>query len=345
MFVLAIIAALLALAAFALARAGRKYHAQEMAEYEAKLAAYKDRKQSTGYIGYAPDKPEGGGAVMADVSKIAGLVLAGVMVVLLFFACAYTQDVGQSFVLKDWTGNLVGERAQSGMAFKAPWVDTIEFDTRNQLVAYIGDGSTTYNGQKATGPEITVTDNEGVTANIDVAVVYSINPDAVKDIYTQYKTQDNFRAKLIEQDVRSIVRDVPAQYGTLDMLTKRAEVAAKIKSALSDQWTPKGIVVEDVALQDIRYSDQVKQRFDQAQQARIDVTTEQAKLDAAKVSAQQQVVQAQAAAQANQILEQSLTPNVLQQHYLDTLGKLAQAGNLVITDGSNGTMINIPKKN
>ena len=280
--------------------------------------------------------------------RVAARIVAAVLIVgslvLGFFSATFTQDVGQSFVLKDWTGNIVGERTASGLGFKAPWVDAIEFDTRNQLVAYIGDGSSTYNGQKATGPEITATDHEGVTANVDVAVVYSINPDAVRDIYTQYKTQDNFKAKLIEQDIRSVVRDVPSQYGTLDLLTNRQQVASKIKDALTGAWKSKGIVVEDVALQDIRYSDQVKARFDSAQQARIDVTTEQAKLDAAKVSAQQQVVQAQSAAQANDILERSLTPNVLQQHYLDTLGKLAQSGNLVITDGSGQNLINITPK-
>lgn len=67
--------------------------------------------------------------------------------------------------------------------------------------------------------------------------------------------------------------------------------------------------------------------------------TEQAKLEASKVSAQQKVVQAQAEADANATLNGSLTEAILQQRYLDTLKELAAAGNLVVVpEGFNGLL-------
>ncbi|MFZ2963698.1 MAG: hypothetical protein WA006_03335, partial [Rhodoglobus sp.] len=83
--------------------------------------------------------------------------------------------------------------------------------------------------------------------------------------------------------------------------------------------------------------------FAAAQEAAINVQTEQNKLDAAKVSAQQKVVQAQAEADANAILNASLTEAILQQRYLDTLKELAAAGNLVIVPEGFSGLVNVAR--
>jgi regulator of protease activity HflC (stomatin/prohibitin superfamily) len=116
-----------------------------------------------------------------------------------------------------------------------------------------------------------------------------------------------------------------------------------ILEALEARWDNDGIIVEDVALQEIRYGESVTAAYAAAQEAQINVQTETAKLEAAKVSAQQKVVQAQAEADANAILNASLTPAILQQRYLDTLKELAAAGNLVIVpEGFNG-LVNVAR--
>ena len=261
----------------------------------------------------------------------------------LFASTFYTQDVGEAKVLKDWTGNIVGEDITPGADFKAPWVDVVDFDIRNQIAAYVGDGYTDYNGSTPNGPQITVQDREGVTANLDIVVIYSIDPDSVTEIYSEYLNQENFRARLIEQDIRSVVRNVPAQYTTLELLNSREKANEDIKKSLETRWESQGVVVESVSLQEIRYSDEVKARFDAAQAARIEVEKAKAELEATQVSAQQKVVQAQAEADANAILNGSLTDNILQQRYLDTLKELAAAGNLVVVpDGFSG-LVNVQK--
>jgi Membrane protease subunits, stomatin/prohibitin homologs len=277
------------------------------------------------------------------VIKWVSIGLALVTAVLLFFSTFYTQDVGEAKVLKDWTGNIVGEDITQGADFKAPWVDIVDFDIRNQLAAYVGNGEDNYNGSKPNGPQITVQDKEGVTANLDIAIIYSIKPDAVTEIYSQYLSQDNFKARLIEQDIRSVVRNIPSKYGTLELLNGREAVGNDIKEALTQRWASQGVIVESVSLQEIRYSDEVKARFDAAQSARIEVEKAKAELEATKVNAQQKVVQAQAESDANAILNASLTPSILQQRYLDTLKELAKAGNLVITDGSTSPFLQITK--
>lgn len=271
----------------------------------------------------------------------AGLALFAALA--LFASTFYTQDVGEAKVLKDWTGNIVGEDITPGADFKAPWVDVVDFDIRNQIAAYVGDGLTDYNGSTPNGPQITVQDREGVTANLDIVVIYSIKADSVTEIYSEYLNQENFRARLIEQDIRSVVRNVPAQYNTLELLNGREEASAAIKESLEKRWESAGVIVESVSLQEIRYSEEVKGRFDAAQAARIEVEKAKAELEATQVSAQQKVVQAQAEADANAILNSSLTENILRQRYLDTLSDLAAAGNLVVVPEGFGGIVNVTK--
>ncbi|MEO5534822.1 MAG: prohibitin family protein [Pseudolysinimonas sp.] len=272
--------------------------------------------------------------------------------ILLFFLAAlflvlssfFRQDVGQANVLRDWAGNIVGYETQSGLHWKAPWVDPVTFDVRNQRAVFVseqlpGEGDNV--GGSPDGPQITVQDAEGVTANIDIAIRYSLDPDSVVDIYSSYANEENLKTRLIFNDIRSVVRSVPGSFTTIQMLTDRNSVQEKILEALEARWKDDGIIVEDVALQEIRYGDQVTGAYAAAQEANINVQTETAKLEAAKVSAQQKVVQAQAEADANAILNASLTTAILQQRYLDTLKELAAAGNLVVVpDGFNG-LINV----
>ncbi|WP_286277973.1 prohibitin family protein [Naasia aerilata] len=267
--------------------------------------------------------------------------LGALGVIFLVLSSFFALDPGQAAVLRgQFTRAVDGIETSEGLHTKAPWDDVIEFDVRNQQVKYIADGRTTDNaGGLPDGAQITVQDKEGVSANIDVTVQYSIARDAVGDIYRVYRDEEGLRQKLILNDIRSVVRDVPGNFTTLEVLTDRPAVRAAVVKALEAKWEGKGLIVEDVSLQEIRYPDTVTTAFADAQQAQIAVTTEQAKLDATKVSAQQKVVQAQAEADANALLNSSLTPSILQQRYLDTLKELAAAGNLVITDGTNSQIL------
>jgi len=300
----------------------------------------------------AGDTPNGGAfrrGTNVIVSRAARWLAAGLFflaIVFTLFSSFFRQDVGQANVLRDWTGNIVGTETASGLHPKAPWVDAVTFDVRNQRAVFVSEqqaGEGDNIGGSPDGPQITVQDAEGVTANIDIAIRYSLDPAAVRDIYSAYANEENLRTRLIFNDIRSVVRSVPGKFTTIQMLTDRNAVQEDILKALTARWKDDGIIVEDVALQEIRYGEQVTSAYAAAQEAQINVQTEEAKLEAAKVSAQQKVVQAQAEADANKILAASLTDAILKQRYLDTLKELAAAGNLVVVpEGFNG-LVNVSK--
>jgi regulator of protease activity HflC (stomatin/prohibitin superfamily) len=242
--------------------------------------------------------------------------------VLVGFSSYYSQDAGEARVQKSFTGKLVGQTTAAGPHWKAPWVSTINFDVRNNTVTYIGNGKEgDHSGGSATGAQITFQDKDGVTGNLDLVVRYSVQPDAVLKIYKEFKSQENFVSKVVTNDVRSVARNIPSTYSTIEVYNDRSKVEAGIRQALEDRWTKDGLVVEEVTLQEIRYSDGVKQRFDDAQAARIAVEKAQAEQQQASVEAATKKIEAQGIADANAVLTQSLTPEVLQQRYIDALSK------------------------
>ena len=274
------------------------------------------------------------------IGAISSLIIGAIVGGLFWFLSAfYVQDPGQANVLRAWDGTLVGTETAEGWHWKAPWVDTITFDVRNQRLVYTGGASKGDNaGGESDGAQITVQDAEGVSSNVDLSIRYSIDPTAVESIYREYRDEASLVSKLIANDVRSVTRDAANKFDTLELLADRAAFGVEIRKLLEEKWEDDGIIVDDIALQEIRPPESVVARYAEAQEAQIAVATETAKLESTKVSAQQKVVQAQAEADANAILNASLSDSILQQRYLDTLAKLAAAGNLVITDGT-GTQV------
>ena len=245
----------------------------------------------------------------------------GLGVLLLLLSSFYTQDAGEAKVKVDIAGNITGQTNGTGFQTKAPWENTVTFNIRNQQVIFASDGNSDNNGGTPEGPQITVQDADGVSSNIDIALRYSIKPDSVTEIYKQFRDEETFKTSFIEQDIRSVVRLVPNKYSTIDLLTKRGDVEADILKALESRWAEDGVTVDSISLQEIRVPESVRDSYATAQQAQINVETEKANLEAETVKAQQEVVKAQASADANRLLTQSLTPEVLQQHYIDALGE------------------------
>ena len=276
--------------------------------------------------------------------KFGVYIAAGLAFAALFMATTYVQDPGEAKVLKSWTGEIVGQDTDEGFGVKLPWVDAVDYDIRNNQAAYVGNGTDDFNGKKPDGPQITVQDANGVSSDVDVIVRYSIIPSEVTDVYIDYGVQENFRKRLIDNDIRSVVRVAPNKYGTIDMLTKRSEMENQIFDDLKARWQKQGVQVESVALQEIRPPADVKQSYSDAQNARTQIVKAQAELEAAQISAQQKVVQAEAEAKANNTLAASLTEPILRQRYLDTLGKLAAEGNVFMTTPDGGAVPTIPVK-
>lgn len=259
------------------------------------------------------------------------------------FASTFSVDTGSSTVLKDWTG-VVQEEAVTTAGFhtKAPWQDDIAWDIKNQDTTFTGDGSTSHNGQQVAGAEITIIDKDGISAGLDIQVLFSIKADSVVALTKGYANQDDFEIKVVENDVKSIPRDVASTFTTVQMFEDRTSLKSKITDALTEAWADKGVLVDNVNIHGIRYPEDVQQRFKDAQNAQTDLLKAETDAQTAKTKAdgeaQAAISRATGEAEANRLLAASLTPEILQQRYIDALA----GGNTIIVPNNFTSLGQLP---
>lgn len=253
----------------------------------------------------------------------------------------YSQDVGEVVVLRSLGGNLAGSTTDAGFHFTAPWNDVITFDTRNNLINFYGKGTEySYDGGSAEGPCVTVNDKSGSSANVDIQINYSLDPKTAEYLYTEYGTQENFTKNYAANDLRSVAREVSGQFDTITMLTDRAQYTKAVQKALEKKWSKIGLTVEQVSVQDISYAKSITDAYADSQAAEVEKAKAQNQQETAKIKGETKVIEATKEAEANRVLNESLTDNVLTQEYIDALKEMSKNGNTVVVPQGSTPVVN-----
>lgn len=286
------------------------------------------------------------------IAGLAGGVALFFAILFLAFSTVYTQSIGQAKVIINAGGTISGVDATNGFGLKAPWQSSSDWDLFSQNLTYAGnkdDGTPKYAGGVVNGYEITSSVARGAQTDIDLSVTYNLSGDKVGDLYKRFRTQERFTKQVIEPKVLAVVRTVPTSYTPVEFRgEKRGEATQRIQDGLNEALSEYGIDVTQVNLQAIRYTDSVEDSIKAVEVAQQGEAEQQAKLRAATVEAQQKVVEAQATADAariaaqgqadaNSTLSASLTPQVLQQRYLDSL----KSGTVFVVPEGSSPLINV----
>ena len=242
----------------------------------------------------------------------------------------YSQDVGDVAVMRGMGGEVVGSTSEAGFHATSPLNDVLTFSTRNNVLSFYSNNAESYEGGSADGPAVSCNDAGGASFSMDIQVNYSLNSDFAEQMYTEYGSQENYVRNVAVVDVRSTAREVAGKFNTITILTDRGSLTGAIQEALAEKWADKGIVVEQVSVQTVRYPDSITEKYAEAQAAEVGKAKAQAEQETAKVEAETKVIKAQAEAEANAALTESLTPEVLQSQYNEALQTAANNGCLVV---------------
>lgn len=274
------------------------------------------------------------------LNPMIGLIGVAIGIVIIGVSCIYTQDVGETVVLRNLGGSVAGHSEEAGFHFKAPWQSTIAYDTRNNLINMYGDTEYSYDGGSAQGSKVTINDASGAKANIDIQVNYSLDPSTAEYLYSEYGTQTVFTQNYVSQDVRSVAREQAGKFDTITLLTDRAQYTKAITDALTAKWEKIGLTVEQVTVQDISYPKSITDAYARSQEAEVEKQTKINEQESAKIEADTKVLQAEKTAEANRKLAESLTQEILTDKYLDTLKSIGKDGNLVIVPSDSQPIVN-----
>lgn len=113
----------------------------------------------------------------------------------------------------------------------------------------------------------------------------------------------------------------------------RSVRTAAIQKTLTAKWKDMGLRVEQVSVQEVRYPKSITSKYAEAQAAEIDKQKALNEQEVEKTKAEIKRIKAQGEADANKVLNDSLTDSVLRQHYIDALDNADQL--IVTPDGVN----------
>jgi regulator of protease activity HflC (stomatin/prohibitin superfamily) len=205
--------------------------------------------------------------------------------------------------------------------------------------------------------EIDAASRELQTVKLTGTMNYHIDGQYASDLYQRVGT--DFAGKIIDPAFNDFIKTVVPSYSVNDILAKRDEIRSLAKDQLAANLAQYHIIVDDIYIANIAFSDGFQQAIEDKQVAQQRVQTEQQILAQKQIQAQQAVAAAQGEAdsnvtlaegqakatvalaegqaKANGLLSASLTDQILEYQYIQKLTDkisvmLLPSGNQAIFD-------------
>ena len=258
--------------------------------------------------------------------------------------------------IKVTTGKFESEPLNPGLHFFIPLIQkVIPVNTRIRLITYsndmtseLGDRYKGFEGGLRRNRAIPVLDRRGLTVNIDLAVQYSLKATTAPATIAVWGS--SWEEKIINSKVREVVRDVVGQYTAEQLPEMRNEIASAIQTKVREKVNAikkQPVVLASVELRNIVLPPKIKEKIEQVQAAKQDVTIAEQEKEKAKQHAQKAAevargeaernrieaqgeadkirIEAEEQAKANSLISASLTPSLIQLEQIKVQGKFNEA--------------------
>lgn len=242
---------------------------------------------------------------MNNENLIAGTVTFAIFAtVVTGFLSYYTIDEGSRGVVTRL--GAVHGTANPGLNFKIPYLDSYrEFDIKEKALQF--NSTMAYSADQQ-------------TATLDVSVNYSLNPNSVGKVYSEFGTQDALEVATLNKKVPQEVKNVFGRFTAVMAIQERERLVNEINEAIKSSLTSDMFNIESVQVENIDFSDAYEQAIEDRMKAEVEVkkieqNARRAKVDAeivvtrAKAEADSVKLQADAEAHAINVRGQALRDN------------------------------------
>jgi regulator of protease activity HflC (stomatin/prohibitin superfamily) len=237
------------------------------------------------------------------------------LIIFLFFvliSSVRTVSVGQVGIVTRF-GRVVGED-QSGLHFIAPWPF---------------EGMTGMNVQvQKSQVDASAATLDLQTVSSTIAVNYHLTDATANQVYREVGT--NYVSTIVDPIVMETFKAVTAQYNATDLIQERAKVQAESLANLQTAFQARGITVDNLNIVNFQFSPQYTAAVENK-------TVESQNVQAAQYKLQQ----AQLNAQANQVQDAALTPQILEQQAIQAWANGAKMPTTLYL-GSSSSVFGIP---
>lgn len=206
-----------------------------------------------------------------------------------------------------------------GFHMKAPWNDVIIYEV----------------SEISSEENMDINDKSGMAIHVDVTVRYS--PVISKIGYLHEQFNGDYQNRLVIPEVRSMTRQVLARYTAEEIYsTKRTEVETSIKTETEKVLNANNVNATAVLIRSIKLPDQIRQAIENKLQQEQEALAYQYRLDKEKSEAERKRIAAEGESRANNIINNSLSANLLKMRGIEATLELAKSPNSkVIVIGSS----------
>ena len=229
----------------------------------------------------------------------------------------------------------------AGLHFINPFSQVVEMEvrTRNYTMSGIAD-----EGQKKGDDSIPVITSDGLTVKLDATVFYHLDQERCPKIYEKIGT--DVEGQILRSQIRTSLRDAAAGLSATELYTThRMGFVENVTKTLTTAFKERGIVMEQVLLRNVLLPDQITKAINDKIAADQDAQKMAFVLQKEKQEAERKRIEAEGQAKAQQIVSQSLTPQIIEYQRIQALRDIGAKGNLIITPMGGATpMIQVPAR-
>jgi len=253
---------------------------------------------------------------------IIGLVLFFVFTLLTSTTFITIPAGSKGVEFKRFAGGIQKDKVYNqGFHIVMPWNDMIVYDIRIQ------------EGQE----EMDVLSKNGLTIQVDLS--YRYRPIDTRIGHLHDEIGIGYAGRIIEPEIRSATREVIGKYLPEELYsTKREAIQSEIYNQTKDKIEKNDILLDAVLIRSVQLPEKLKAAIEQKLQEEQLAFQFDFKLDRERKEAERKIIEAQAKADANRILNASLTDKILQDKGIEATLELAQSPNskVVIVGGEGG---------
>ncbi len=254
-----------------------------------------------------------------------GIIGFFILIVIIIFSSAtfLTIDPGNRGVLfRRFGGGLDKENIyQPGFHVVAPWNTMHLYSVREVQLE----------------EEMEVLSSNGLNIKVDVTMRVNPNYDKIGELHEQFG--QDYLVSLVRPEVRSSVRTILGRFTPEELYsTKRDEVQSMIQEDLANNLSGNYIDLKATLIRDITLPEKVKTAIESKIEAEQLALKYKYILEQERKEAERKIIEAEAKAESNRILNASLSENILRDKGIEATMELANSPNTkVIVIGGGGS--------
>jgi regulator of protease activity HflC (stomatin/prohibitin superfamily) len=265
-----------------------------------------------------------------------GLYIAGLMASLLLFS-VHVVSAGEVGIVRTF-GSITGQ-VDEGLQVTWPWQTVETWNIRLQTVL------TETRCANGTVNCLDAFSSESQDVFIAAVVNLRVDPQDVQELART--VGPNYVERLVLPRLHQIVKDTTVAYRSVEIAPNREKIRQLVREQLGKELSANSINVEDLLITNIDFRPEFKQAIEAKVKAEQDALTEQNKVQIAKAQADQAAASAEGVAsrlriealgqaEANRLINESLTPLLIQ---FQAVQKLSDKLQIALIPSGNGVII------